>query len=270
MSDMSAKTKNRRLTAVDIHRGMAAKWTAPEWAIMWEVGEATGSMAGRYADAVMMSLWPSRGLELHGVEVKVSRSDWKREAADPRKAEAVGKFCDRWWIHTPPGIVADLSDVPPAWGLREFDGKVWKTLREAEKTEAAPTSRGFLAAMLRRADGMIQSHIREGINAAREADIAREGERRERYLKDVEEASERKTRSLGATTEKLAKFEAAFGKGVLQDWTCDPERLGKIARAVERAGLIDGHNGLQSIAERLRKQAESLDEALTFFSEPTQ
>ena len=45
-------------------------------------------------DAVIMSLWPSRGLELHGVEIKVSRADWKREAADPAKAEAIAAYCD--------------------------------------------------------------------------------------------------------------------------------------------------------------------------------
>ena len=127
---------------------MSKRWCEPQWSIMWEVGEGTGAMSGRYADAVMMSLWPSRGLELHGVEIKISRAYWKREAADPSKAEAIARYCDRWWIHTSPGIVDDLSDLPPAWGLREFDGKNWSTIREAEKTAADPIDRPFLASLL--------------------------------------------------------------------------------------------------------------------------
>lgn len=137
MTDLfEKKPKPRKLKASDLTAAMAKRWAAPEYAIMYEVGEGTGAARGRYADAAIMSLWPSRGLELHGVEIKVSRSDWKREAANPQKAEAIAKYCDRWWIHTPPGIVDDLSDLPPAWGLREFDGSRWHTIREAEKTEA--------------------------------------------------------------------------------------------------------------------------------------
>lgn len=155
-----------KVTAADSRHAMSKRWAAPEYAVMWEVGEATGLTRGRSADAVIMSLWPSRGLELHGVEIKVSRSDWKREAADPTKAEAIAKFCDRWWLHTAPGVVDDLSDLPPRWGLREFDGAKWKTVREADITEAAHVTRGFLAALLRRADGamrqMIQDATREG------------------------------------------------------------------------------------------------------------
>ncbi len=153
MSDLLSKpVKPIRLTAGDIRIAMSKRWKDPEYAIMWEVGEGTGAISGRYADALIMSLWPSRGLELHGVEIKISRSDWKREAADPTKAEAIARYCDRWWIHTPPGIVDDLSALPPAWGLREFDGKAWKTIREADKTDAEPITRRFLVAMLRRAD----------------------------------------------------------------------------------------------------------------------
>jgi hypothetical protein len=59
------------LTAIRIREAIAKRWAAPEYAVMWEVGRATGVVSNqRYADAVIMSLWPSRGLELHGVEIK--------------------------------------------------------------------------------------------------------------------------------------------------------------------------------------------------------
>jgi hypothetical protein len=45
-----------------------------------------------------MSLWPSRGIELHGIEIKVSRNDWLKELGDPAKADEIARFCDRWWV----------------------------------------------------------------------------------------------------------------------------------------------------------------------------
>lgn len=66
-----------RITAADIEAALARIYSQPEWAILFDVGNATGGRATRRADAVAMSLWPSRGLELYGFEIKVSRADWK-------------------------------------------------------------------------------------------------------------------------------------------------------------------------------------------------
>lgn len=252
----------KRTTASDIRAAMAKSWAAPEWAIMWEVGEGTGARSGRFADAVMMSLWPSRGLELHGVEIKVSRSDWKREAADPSKAEAVAKYCDRWWIHTPPGVVSDLSELPPMWGLREFDGAKWKTIREAEKTEAVQISRHFLAAMLRRADGVMKSLMDEAMREAREAQFAEIEEQRKRFRSEVDRAVERQTEKLRRASENVAAFEAAFGASATA-WGLKHARLGAAARA-----LVDcGDHGFGDMAKRLRKAADEI-EAIAAMSVP--
>jgi len=51
----------------------------------------------------------------HGHEVKVSRSDWLTELKDPSKAEAWKRYCDRWWLVAPKGVVRD--DLPEDWGL---------------------------------------------------------------------------------------------------------------------------------------------------------
>jgi len=48
----------------------------------WEVGEGLVHSLDDMLNAVMMSLWPSE-LELHGVEVRISRFRLEREAADP-------------------------------------------------------------------------------------------------------------------------------------------------------------------------------------------
>lgn len=252
---MSAK----KVTATDIRKAMSARWAHPEWAIMWEVAEATGAGGGRYADAVMMSLWPSRGLELHGVEIKVSRSDWKREAADPRKAEAIAKYCDRWWIHTPPGVVDDLSALPPAWGLREWNGTTWKTLREADTTEATPVTRGFLAALLRRADGMMRGFIDEAVRTARAAEMEALEKQRARFQEHVARAAERRVSELSDSAAKIAAFEAAFGDDVLRSWSVDMKALGHAAR---KLAACDGRwVEYADIAKRLRTAADAIDDA---------
>ncbi len=75
------------------------RFAPPEYAIFFEVANGTGATCRRYADAVAMGLFPSRGLELHGIECKSVRSDWLRELTEPAKAEEGWyPFCDRWWV----------------------------------------------------------------------------------------------------------------------------------------------------------------------------
>lgn len=248
--------KPARITATDIRSGMLKRWAQPEYAVMWEVANGTGYNVRRWADAIIMSLWPSRGLELHGVEIKVSRADWKREALDPQKAEEVGQFCDRWWVHTSPGVVDDLSDMPPAWGLREFDGKSWVTRKEAEKTEAKPITHLFLAAMLRRADNTMRAMIEE---ARREAERGLQGQAEQReagFAARVEAAVQRKTGYIEEAIKNVTEFEAAFGSGSARDFAIRHARLGRAARAVHDAHVGDF---TQNLAQRFRKAADELD-----------
>ena len=60
--------------------------------------EHTGGGPTRIGDAVVFGLWPSRGMQVEGFEVKISRSDWLRELKDPSKAESIFKYCDLWWL----------------------------------------------------------------------------------------------------------------------------------------------------------------------------
>lgn len=238
--------KLKPLTASDIRQGMAKRWAAPEYAIMWEVAEGTGAITTRRADAVIMSLWPSRGLELHGVEIKVSRSDWRREAADPRKAEAIGKYCDRWWIHTPPGVIQDTSELPPLWGLREFDGSKWRTIKEAGlRSDARACDRKFLAALLRVAD--VEARARERLYVERESLKDREA-----FNARVDAEVERRTKRAEAATRALDAFEKASGLQLVT-WggTEHAAEIGRIVKAVLATGIAASWGGLASLAVRI-------------------
>lgn len=86
-------------------------WCPPEYYVLTEVRNGTGySRREGYADVLAMSVWPSRGLEIIGAEVKASRSDWLREKADPQKADKFVKHCHRWYL-----ITAGISSRGRTW-----------------------------------------------------------------------------------------------------------------------------------------------------------
>ncbi|MEL6362834.1 MAG: MmcB family DNA repair protein, partial [Pseudomonadota bacterium] len=107
------------ITASDINRALKERYSGQEWRIWFEVSQSTGAISGRRADAVAMNIWPSKGFQIHVFEVKVSRSDFKAELADPNKWKAIGKHADFFWLACPVGLV-DREEVPEAWGLMEL------------------------------------------------------------------------------------------------------------------------------------------------------
>ena len=70
----------------------------------------------RTADFMALDCWESKGHEIHGVEVKVSRSDWLHELKDPDKAETFKRYCHRWWLAVPDASIV-RDDLPDGWGL---------------------------------------------------------------------------------------------------------------------------------------------------------
>jgi hypothetical protein len=141
------------------------------WVFATHVRSHAGFDAERTADAVALDLWPSKGLELHGFEVKISRADWLRELKDPGKAAPVGRYCDRWWLVVPDRSIVKSGELPDDWGLIECREPepvaagvgdrlrrtlevpsqlaAVRTVRAAPKRVAEPLSRTFVASLLR-------------------------------------------------------------------------------------------------------------------------
>jgi hypothetical protein len=131
-------------------------------------GTGQGPTSERYADALVCSVWPSRGIYLMGVEIKVSRADWKAELAKPQKSAAVQRFCERWWIAAPPGIV-QLDELPKTWGLMELVERkptstkkcphALKVVKQAPSLSPEPMNLPFIASILRN-QAKVQDQIR--------------------------------------------------------------------------------------------------------------
>lgn len=232
------------MTEAEILDVLVKRYPEPAWAFIPHVPNATGAVATRTADAMAMSLWPSRGLELHGFEIKCSRSDWLRELKTPHKADPLFAYCDRWWVVTPkvrkgfnagPDIVED-GELPPTWGLLRIDGGKCAVHVEAPKLAPKPLDRKFLAAILRRA--WEQKVSKPQIDEARRAGWA-EGHEEAGKQFDVER------RMFHEFQETVRKFEAAAGISVGHSW--DSERIGAIVNQ-----LSSNPEGVVNQLDRMR------------------
>lgn len=173
---VTEKQEKTKLTEPQVMSALRVRYAAPEYALLPQVRNKTGfSGQIRTADALAMSLYPSRGLDLMGFEIKVSRPDWLREKKEPAKAEEIARFCDRWWLVVGDESIVAPAELPPTWGLlvpKKGGGLLQKV--EAPKLDAAPMSREFMAAIMRSmADAqkgyVARSELAEELVAAREA-----------------------------------------------------------------------------------------------------
>lgn len=239
-------------TAADIRAALRTRWCGQEATVIYEVAQGTGTRANRHLDAVAMELWPSRGLALHGIEIKVSAHDWRREKADPAKAEEIARFCDYFWIAAPPDVVP-LADLPMAWGLLIVrDGKC-QVAKAAEKTPAHAIDRHFLAACLRASTRAIDPDSLEAILAKERTAM------RANYDKDVKAKAES---TLAYRSESKAHWEnlvTALGE--------DPQRfydtpdLIEAVRVVWKSGVTRTWHGIRGLQATMRKALAEMDEA---------
>jgi hypothetical protein len=119
------------------------------YAVAAQVRSHAGFDARRTCDYVAMDLWPSKGLLLHGHEIKVSRSDWLRELKDPSKAAEFIPYMNCWWIVIADRRMVRAGELPDGWGLMAMNGPVLVTVRKAQKRKAEPMPPTRLAALLR-------------------------------------------------------------------------------------------------------------------------
>jgi len=254
-----------KITSSDIRAAILKTFARPEWAVMFEVPAGTGATRdNRSADAVMMSLWPSRGLDLHGVEIKVSRSDWKREAADPAKAERIAAYCDYWWVFVAPGVIHDLAEVPTPWGVREFDGKKLRTVKEAVRTEAQLVDRRFLASLMRRTDESKVNDIRAEVAKDVASIRAGDQERIERELAD-------RSRRAQIIADREKAFVDATGLDLAQlSYRNDIKDIAAMVKCLLNTSVQGQYNALDRFAANMRSLSGQLDTALAEYRQVTE
>lgn len=238
-------------TSAHIRSLLRARYQHPEWALCFEVANATGGNARRYADAFAMNLFPSRGLAMHGFEIKVSKSDFKNEIANPEKSAAVQQYCDHWWIVAPASAV-DESLLPKTWGWMRVDDTKLVIVKQAPELEAKPVTRAFMAALVRRANEVDASEIDE---------IVRKRVRAERD--NDEERIKREVASRAAKADQaMKKIEELKAKIGTEHWDyLDADEVAAAVKFVRACGVAGTYRGMRTLQRDLKCAAGLIEKA---------
>lgn len=251
----------RKYTEADVLQRLEAHYPATEYAVFSHVRSATGfSRTLRTADALVLSLWPSRGIRLYCCEVKVTRADWLRELREPTKADEIGAYCHGFYVVTPDRSIIQEGELPPNWGWMTMQGsaKGLRTIKEAPlRDDVKPFEPLFVAALLRNAaEGRDRHWVRRDsvhhkIEAAREDGKRTGGEKAQSDLRQL-------TRRVAELEERIQAFQQASGLtlGPLL-WgthpTHDPRRIGRFVKALIHC---------ESLEETLRKQQAEIEKKI--------
>jgi len=226
---------------IDLLRG---RFPEREYIIMEEVRDNAGFDAGRSADFIAVNTWPSRGLAIHGLEMKASRSDWLRELKDPRKAESILKFCDYFWLLTKSDDVARLEEIPSNWGWLSVKGEKLQCKKDAPKLEPRELTRGFFIAMLKRSSDKTnyvhRDSIKDEITKAKESAEQMKGYRVEQMQKERDELAKR-----------IYDFEKA--SGVKLDRWKDQTKIGEAVAFLSNGGVPEIEQDLKRLESRAKE-----------------
>lgn len=210
------------LTTGQVKERLKQKFDKQGVIFLEEVRSGTGFGIGMtYADAVIFQLWPSKGLEIEGFEIKVSRNDWLKEIKYPDKSENISQFCDRWWLVLGDKSIIELAEVPANWGVIIPHGQGLRILKGAPRLQPQPIDRHFFMSVVR------QLYRENPDSRARE----------EEYNKGFEEGkkegirfTEKQAGEDGEILKKVREFQEASGLDITNTWNV--KGLGKAVRAL--------------------------------------
>lgn len=240
-------------TEADLYARIEKRMKADQgWVVFAQVANATGWSASRrtrWADAVAMNLWPSKGFELQGFEIKRTVHDFRRELSNQAKVEeGAYEYMHRWWIVAPRGVVP-LDELPVQWGLLETHGQALRATVKAPKLEPKEAGLPFICAMLRRAHEAMEVQQRPRLVAEFR-----------RGMSAGKKGSEEEAATWKATHETLLRhvkeFQEASGM-TITGWN-HPAELGALVQQFVRRPP----EHIQTALERLAKEAQRVaDEA---------
>jgi hypothetical protein len=202
----------------ELMKMLEVRYSLPDWGLLAEVRDGTGfATAGRSMDALAFGFWPSRGLEIIGFELKVSRSDWQRELATPQKCEAFFKYVDRWYMVFGDEKILKPGELPATWGALVARGDKLVCKVEAPKLNPEPIDRLFMMSITRNfmKNWVSKSVFEERVKSETEAKIENAVQRAESEVKYRLSEYDR-------MKEKLQKFKQLSGVDIDAAWDIAP------------------------------------------------
>lgn len=252
------------MTANELADLISQRHSGSAWAFLREVPNGTGMAKTRSADAMAVSLWRSKGLNIYGYEIKVSRSDWLREIQQPEKAAAFSRYCHYWNVVAPAGVVR-LEEMPADWGLMEPAKNGLRVKKAATLRQPDPIDYHLLAGLLRAA---LKERGADEQEQALKAEFAKglaQGEAIARHEAD------HKTRVQLSHYDRLLKSVAAFehAAGIKIDEYCggpigaDFRAYQDFRKTTDRVNrLTRWRNSLANVARDLAVAIENCDTLL--------
>jgi hypothetical protein len=225
--------------------------------------------SGRRADAVHIGLWQSRGAgRIDVCELKVSRSDFRRELDKPQKAEAWWPYSTTFSIVSPGIDITPPEELPPGWGLmvpNPRGGRRFKTVVKPEEREPNLTI-GLLMTLLKNTETTRVNDLR-----------MQEQQMREQHYKQVQEIRRERGMVSPKDVKRLDLLERLEKAMVMQlgeyAWRdqLEPEQAaeglaeymrGHAARLRAQEVMQDKARDLEHLAEMAAREAKKLREAL--------
>ncbi|MCK5612272.1 hypothetical protein KAR91_60935, partial [Candidatus Pacearchaeota archaeon] len=212
-----------KLTTEQVRERLHNKYSGQGVIMLDEVRSTTGFGGGcTTADALVFNLWPSRGLEIHGFEIKVTRNDLLKELQRPTKAENISQYCDRWWLVVGDASIVKLAELPPYWGLMAPYGNGLSIKKSPVLQELKPIGRDFFMSIVR-------SMYRQNPEAQ-----AMRQQRQRGYDEGFKEGTEKALSDMGEAGEIIQAvqiFEKASGLKITSKWRV--KNLGETVRALQ-------------------------------------
>ncbi len=239
----------------EIKEALKKSYCQPEWILGFEVPNATGGLSKRRADAVAMNLFPSKNYEIRGFEIKISKSDLKKDLENGCKSNEVAKYCDYWFLATPKGLTEEFT-LPATWGVIEFDGLKLRQKVKPQRIEKVPMSSSFAAALLQTQSRNIWQEINATINT-RVQEATEEKLKNERH--DWEQRSIGLENDYREVVERLNQIKEKTGFDLINMWFTDDQiEIIKTALSVQKAK--DMIFGCQRFANRMKECSQLLEE----------
>jgi hypothetical protein len=249
-----------------VYRLLESRYPVTEYALFSQVADDVGFAKKSWADAIMFGLWPSRGNEIEGFEIKVSRSDWLSELKKHEKSSPVQAYCHRWWIVAGSRDIVDPDELPKTWGLLIPRGKGLESKVKAPLLKPKKLSRKFVTAVMRRSAESFErrkkSIYAEQYKIAAEdakkiaVNIAKEEIRIEQG--DLRRKVQRLEMELGRANSKINDYEA------LKRVIGMPMQRYELQRLLQNAAIIkatDSALKLHSLVDSIKNSVDLLDNA---------
>ncbi len=230
-----------------------------EWAFMEQVGKNISATYNRWADAIAVGLWKSRGHEIIGFEIKVSRADWLKELKHPDKAHGVGKYCHSWYLVVGDESIVKDGELPMNWGLMvphtKNNLKIKVPATRNKKPE--PINIGFMCAILRRAmqqclpEKRLQAEFKRGHSEG--YDIGKNSAQRELEYKE---------KQITGLEKRIEDFEKEAGFSINESWK-KPEEVGKVLKMILEGNYGSYVSRLEDMQTRLKNMGKVMKDEIT-------